>query len=199
MEVNMKQYIITIAREYASGGRIIGKKLADELGIAFYDKEIISLAAKESGISAEYIESTADTRMPFFMYNVYGYNNILPLPEQIYIAESNAVRALADQGSCVFIGRNASLVLAERKNLIKVFIHAPIEKRIETAREIYRDEADNMKAFIIKRDKGREEYSHHFSNNRWRDLRNYHLTVDSSIGFDETADVIKEYVKKFLK
>jgi cytidylate kinase len=195
----MKQYIIAIAREYASGGRIIGKKLAEELGIAFYDKEIISLAAKESGLSEEYIESASDTRTPFFMYNVYGYSNIMPLPEQIYIAESNAVHTLADKGSCVFIGRNAARILTGRENLVKVFVHAPIEKRIETARDLYHDKADNMKAFITKRDKGREEYSRHFSDYRWRDLRNYHLTVDSSIGFDKAADVIKEYVRRFLE
>jgi cytidylate kinase len=194
----MKDYIIAIAREYASGGRIIGKKLADELGIAFYDKEIISLAAKESGFSEDYLESASESRTSFFLYNVYGYTNILPLPEQIYIAESNAVRELAEKGSCVFIGRNAARILAGRENLIKIFIHAPLEKRIDTARNLYGDEAENMKAFVVRRDKGREEYSRHFSDYRWRDLRNYHLSVDSSIGFDKSAEVIKTYVKNFL-
>jgi cytidylate kinase len=144
------------------------------------------------------LESASETRTPFFLYNVYGYSNIMPLPEQIYIAESNAVRELADKGSCVFIGRNAARILSDHENLIKVFIHAPLEKRIETARDVYGDEAENMKSFVVRRDKGREEYSRHFSDYRWRDLRNYHLSIDSSIGFDETADVIKTYVEKFL-
>ncbi|MDR1245592.1 MAG: cytidylate kinase-like family protein, partial [Clostridiales Family XIII bacterium] len=133
-----------------------------------------------------------------FLYNVYGYSNIMPLPEQIYIAESNAVRTLADKGSCVFIGRNAARILSDRENLIKIFIHAPLEKRIEVARDVYHDEADNMKAFVIRRDKGREDYSRHFSDYRWRDLRNYHLCIDSSIGFDATATAIRTYVEKFL-
>jgi cytidylate kinase len=194
----MKTYIIAIAREYASGGRIIGKKLADELGIAFYDKEIISLAAKESGFSEDYLESASESRTPFFLYNVYGYSNIMPLPEQIYFAESNAVRELASKGSCVFIGRNATRILSDYENLIKVFVHAPLEKRIETARDVYGDKSDNMKSFVVRRDKSREEYSRHFSDYRWRDLRNYHLSVDSSIGFDNATAVIKTYVENFL-
>ena len=194
----MDNYIITIAREYASGGRLIGKKLAEELGIEFYDKEIIALAAKESGLTEEYIESADETRSPFFMYNVYGYANVYQVPELIYIAESNVIRSLAEKGSCVFIGRNASRALEDKDNLIKIFIHAPMEYRTKFAIEVYGDDPNNTKNLILRKDKGREEYSRVFSGYKWRDLRNYHLTVDSSIGVDATVDTIKKYIDNYL-
>lgn len=195
----MNNYIITIAREYASGGRLIGKKLAEQLDIAFYDKEIISLAAKESGLAEEYLESTNESRSPFFMYNVYGYANIYQVPELIYIAESNVIRSLAEKGPCVFIGRNAARALEDSENLIKVFIHAPLEYRIKYAKDVYGDNPKNEKGYILGRDKGREEYSRVFSGYKWRDLRNYDITVDSSVGVDATVDAIKTYVQSYIE
>ena len=194
----MDKFIITIAREYASGGRIIGKKLAEELGIAFYDKEIISLAAKESGLTEEYLESTSESRSPFFMYNVYGYANIYQVPELIYIAESNVIRSLAEKGSCVFIGRNAARALEDVDNLIKVFIHAPLDYRMNFAQEVYHENPENSKNYIQQRDKGREEYSRVFSGYKWRDLRNYNVTVDSSVGVDASVATIKTYIKNYI-
>ena len=194
----MDKYYITVAREYGSGGRLIGQKLAEQLGIECYDREIISLVAKESGLHEDYIESVSESYTPFFLYNIYG-NESIPFSNQIYTAESNAILTLAEKGSCIFIGRNASGILKKEENLINIFIHAPIEYRADFAKSNYNEDVEKTIKEMHRIDKGREDYIKRFSGKAWLDIRSYNLSIDSSIGVDATVEVIKSYVEQRLK
>jgi cytidylate kinase len=186
-------------REYASGGALIGKKLAEDIGLNFYDKEAIQIVAKQNGLSAEYVESIGQRR-GFFFYDTYGFTGDLPMPEQIFIAESNAIKELAKTGSSVFVGRNAGYVLRDDENIINIFIHAPIEWRIALAREKYNlKDVSDIRDYIEKQDKSRRYYNRFFTNQKWGKPQDYNLTIDSSIGIEASTEVIREYVEKFLK
>ena len=193
----MDKYSITIAREYGSGGRMIGKKLAEQLGIEFYDREIISMVAKESGLHEDFIESVSESYTPFFLYTVYGPENV-PFTNQIYCAESDAILSLAEKSSGIFIGRNASGILKDQENVVNIFIHAPMEYRIKFAEANYDHKEGNTKKEIERIDKGRDEYIRRFSGKTWLDLRSYNMSIDSSIGVDDTVEVIKAYIKQRL-
>lgn len=194
----MENYYITIAREYGSGGRIIGQKLAEQLGIKFYDREIISMVAKESGLNEDYVESVSESYTPFFLYNIYESESV-PFSNQIYLAESSAIASLADSGPGVFIGRNSSEILKNYKNVINVFIHAPLEYRTAFAVEYYKHPEEHIKKEIQRIDKGRNDYIKRFSGKGWLDIRSYNITVDSSIGIDPSVEVIKTYIDQRLQ
>ncbi|MDR1066918.1 MAG: cytidylate kinase-like family protein [Clostridiales bacterium] len=179
----MSKFIVSISREYGSGGRIIGEQVAKALGAAFYDRELISLAAKESGFSEEFIAEEQESRPSFF--NVVG---IVPPQEQIFIAQSKIIKELAEKESCVIIGRCADYVLRDNPNLISVFIHAPIESRIKAY-------GGNTEDFVRKLDKMRAHYYSYFTQRKWGNSHNYNICVDSRIGVDATAKVVKDYVE----
>ena len=153
----MKNLIITISRQYGSGGRQIGQQLAKELNLPFYDKEIIDLAAKESGLAADFIrgqeqqltQSLLFSIVTNFTSNSGAFNpNMLSLSDQVYLAEAKAIRALADKGSCVMVGRCADWVLEKDYDVLRVFVCAPIEARCKRAVEEYGDSAENIPAFL---------------------------------------------------
>ncbi|MDR1885463.1 MAG: cytidylate kinase-like family protein [Synergistaceae bacterium] len=193
----MEKYSVTIAREYGSGGRIIGKLLAEELGAAFYDRELISLAAEESGLDEDYVRSIEQKKTPGFLYNLYMTGGVLPIHEQVFLAQSNAIRRLAEEGSCVIIGRCADYALEDRPNCIRVFVYAPLEFRLRIARDEYHEDRENLVDFIRKQDKGRASYYNFFTQNKWGRAQNYNLCIDSSIGFEASARVLKKYVEEF--
>ena len=117
--------VITISREYGSGGRAIGERLAKELGVPFYDKELIFMAAKESGLSEEYIKKTEQMKSTSFLYGLYMSAQQLPMNDQIFLVQSKIIRQVAQEGPCVIVGRCADYVLRERKDLLSVFIRWP--------------------------------------------------------------------------
>ena len=123
--------VITISREYGSGGRAIGERLAKELGVPFYDKELIFMAAKESGLSEEYIKKTEQMKSTSFLYGLYMSAQQLPMNDQIFLVQSKIIRQVAQEGPCVIVGRCADYVLRERKDLLSVFIHAPVAFRAD--------------------------------------------------------------------
>lgn len=185
--------IITIGREYGSGGRLIAKQVSEALNIPFYDKELIKMAAKETGLAEEFITQEEHKTRGFFQ-NMYVNSDSLPLADQIFIAESEIIRRIADKGSCVIVGRCAGYVLSERTNRISVFIHAPIEDRIKRAKNEYGVENADSK-FVIKQDKERASYYTHFTGVQWSDLHSYDLTINSHIGLDVAANIIANLVK----
>jgi cytidylate kinase len=195
----MSNYSIAISREYGSGGRIVGKQVADRLGIKFYDKELLSMVAEKSGLSEEFIENAGYKRNPFFHYDLYGVTQERPLAEQVIITETRIIEDLADRDSCVFIGRNASYVLEERKNAISVFVHAPLEWRVNFAETVYDEHFGDMTTFVRKQDKKRAEYNKALSGRKWGVAFDYDLCIDSRIGVDATTEVIIAYVKAFLE
>lgn len=190
--------VITIAREYGSGGRLIGEAVAKNLDIPFYDKELILLAAKKSGLSEDYIRRTEQIKSASFLYSLYMTSQILPMSDQIFLLQSQIIRELAEKGPCVIVGRCADYVLRNMSNCLNIFIHAPIEDRMRRAIEEYGDDHPNMEDYIRKQDKKRASYYNYFSQNKWGNAHNYHLAINSSIGVDETVYLIQDAASVFL-
>ncbi|HOQ24862.1 MAG TPA: cytidylate kinase-like family protein [Bacillota bacterium] len=194
----MGNYIITIAREYGSGGRVIGQQVAEELGIAFYDKKLITLAAKESGFAEDIIERVEQKKELSFFYNLYLTGQEMSLSEQVFLAECNVIRKIAEEHSCVILGRCADYVLQEQKNCLRVFIHAPLALRAKWVREQYKVNRPDLEDYIRKQDKNRAAYYNYFTHNKWGESRNYHLCLDSSIGIAACVRILKDLVEEFI-
>ena len=188
----MKDVIICIGRQYGSGGRFIGKLLAEKLNIPCYDKELIIESSKKSEMSKDVIESN-DEVPNNLMYSVFQNGN--PINQQVFLAQFDAIRALADKGSCVIVGRCADYILEDRENVVSIFITAPIEERVKRATTFYNfDEKKALKA-IKKVDKKRKEYYNFYTNRKWGEASNYDLTLNSKIGVDRCVEVIVKYVE----
>lgn len=197
--------IITISRQYGSGGREIGAKLADKLGVPFYDNELIARAAKESGFAEAAFENAERKATSSLLYslvmgmNAYGNQDVgfthLSLDDQIYLAQSNVIRKIAEEGPCVIVGRCADHILREYKNVVHIFIWAELEYRKKRALEIYQLNSNKPEDEIIKIDKRRANYYNYHANEKWGKVDNYHLSINSnSIGIDNTVDCIAHYL-----
>lgn len=198
--------IITISRQFGSGGREIGEKLAKSLGIPFYDNEIITRAAKESGFAEAAFEKAESRATNSLLYSIamgmnaygsqdMGYTN-LPLDDRIYLAQSNVIRKVAEEGPCVIVGRCADYVLKERNDVINVFIWATLPFRVERAIRI--DKVNPVKAedAVLRMDKRRANYYSYHANDKWGKVYNYHLSIQSDFGgIDKTVEVIKLFVE----
>lgn len=192
--------IITIGREYGSGGRQIGQALANRLGISFYDKEIITLAAKKSGLSDEFIANNEQRVRSGLMYNFAAsasYHNgffaqqYLPLSENIFIAQAQVIRDIAARESAVIVGRCADYILEGRENTINVFIHAPMEARVQRIMALHQlDEAAAMKE-INRSDKERGNHYFRYTDMKWGKAQNYDISVNSALlGVEKTAEML---------
>lgn len=184
------KFVITIGREYGSGGRVIGKAVAERLGVKFYDDEIIQLIAKESGLSVEAVAKLDGTKTSSFLYNVFMSTQSVPLNDEIFLAQSKVIKELADRESCVFVSRCADYVLREYENLFNIFVYAPLKARVERTKSLYRDVADNYESYVKKMDKKRADYYNYFTPNKWGDRSNYHMMIDSSIGIENTVNML---------
>ncbi|WP_290770493.1 AAA family ATPase [Anaerofustis sp.] len=191
----MKKIIVTIGREYGSGGRLIAKKVSELLNIPFYDEELINLIVKETGLAADYIRN-ADTRRPlsFFSDVSFSYDN-LPIEDQLLISENDVIKKVADKGSCVIVGLCADYVLRDYENCIKIFVTAPLEERIERAKNKYNINCKNIEHYILKIDKSRAKYYNYVTDEKWNSMKNYDLIINSSIGLDSSAELIKSLVE----
>ncbi len=183
--------IITIARQHGSSGKEIGRVVAKQLGIPFYYKEMTALAAQESGLDKEFV-SGINKNAPKRLYNLYLNTKVVRLA---MTAQHKIIEKIADNGSCVIVGRAADYVLKDRDNVVRIFIHAPEEYRTARVMEVYGDSEDEAKDNIRRSDKARAAYYHHISGKRWGDERNYDLVLDSSCGVQESADKILEFVE----
>lgn len=202
----MGKTIITISRQYASGGRQVGEKLAKSLNIPLYDKELISLAAKESGFSEKVFEN-ADKQsvnsllysLSTGMYNAIGQfdgANNLPLNDKVFLVQYNVIRNLAQKGSCVIVGRCADYILRDDPDVVHVFIHSDMRSRIRRAVEEYGMPSERAETMIQKGDKRRAAYYDFYTGMKWGRVENYDLTLDSdSIGLDNAAKLIENYVR----
>jgi len=194
----MPNFILAINREYGSGGRLIGRRVAEELGIGFYDKELIALAAEESGMSENVIQANEDTRSSAFAYLTSEGSLALPIPEQVFVAQSNVIRRIAETESAVIIGRCAGYVLKDNPYAIKAFVHAPFDYRVAFAKARYESQAD-MAAYVKRTDRQRKSYYEYYTQEEWGDAEATHLTVNSSIGVEETAQLLIAYYKIFTE
>lgn len=186
--------IITIAREHGSSGKQIGKLVAQKLGIPFYYKEMVALAAHESGLDREFI-SDIHKNAPDALRDLYLSSDAVKCAIK---AQEHIIRKIADNGSCVIVGRAADYVLRDYKNTVRVFVSAPIEYRIKRITEVYGDTMREAKRNIRRSDKARASYYRHISGKHWGSAENYELTVDSSVGLEKAAEIVLDYVSDFI-
>lgn len=207
--------LITISREYGSGGRLVGQLVAKELSYEFYDKEIIDMAAKESGLSADFIAKTEQKISSSWLYNLLvgstyaggvstgktgqaigGQTNTLPLADQVFNAQRKTILSIAKKGPCVIVGRCADYILSSsdevnRKDLLNVFIYGKMEEKIKRIETIYKDTESAAKKKIIQIDKHRANHYNTFTDNVWGDRTNYDLMINTStLGIEEAAKLI---------
>lgn len=178
--------IITIAREHGSSGKQIGKLVSEKLGIPFYYKEMTALAAKESGLDREFI-ADINANSPAILHSLYLSTNVI---QQAVAAQDKVIRMIADQGSCVIVGRAADHVLRDRDNLLKVFVYAPEEFRIGRIVEVYGDTPEMAKKHMRRSDDARASYYKSISGKNWGERHNYDVVVNSSVGLEEAAEII---------
>ena len=208
--------IITISREYGSGGRLIGKVVAESLGYDFYDKEIIDMAAQESGLSPDFIKKTEQNLSSGFLYNLLlgssysgtanGASSIngtqmLPLADQVFNAERKVILDLAKKGNCVIVGRCADYILntsdeIDSKSLLNVFIYGNLEEKLKRIEDLYKEPEQAAKKTIQQIDKRRANHYNTFTEATWGDRKNYDIMINSSTaGIEETARLISEIAK----
>ena len=199
--------VITIGREFGSGGHEIGQKLAERLGIKCYDKELLELAAKESGLCQELFASQDEKPTNSFLYSLVmdtyslGYSNSyvdMPINHKVFLAQFDAIKKLASEGPCVMVGRCADYALAEYKDCFSVFVHADIDWRISRLSQKHNKTAKEAKDMINKTDKSRSSYYNYYTNKKWSAASSYNLCVDSSkLGIDGAAKAIIQTVQIF--
>ena len=197
--------IITIGREYGSAGREIGYKVADELGIKLYDKEMLARAAKESGICEEIFQSHDEKPTNSFLYSLVmdtysmGYSGNtytdMPINHKVFLAQFDAIKKIADEGPCILVGRCADYALESYPNVVSVFIHADLQSRIRRIARLYDLTDAKAKDVIVKTDKKRASYYNYYTNKKWSDAESYELCLTSSeLGIEGTAQAIIDYV-----
>lgn len=193
--------IITISRQYGSGGRFIAKKLAETLGIPYYDNEIITLAAKESGYSEAIFEKAEQLSTHSFLYSLSMFGSAdglygLPLADKVYIAQSDIIKECADKGPCVIVGRCSDYVLKDYDNVINFFIYSDEAHKVERAVKYYGIDEEKASSELKKKDKKRGSYYNYYTSQRWGDVENYHLSINSdAVGIDKTVEILASFVK----
>ena len=197
--------VITIGRQYGSGGREVGRRLASRLEIPYYDKEILSEASKDSGICEELFEDHDEKPTRSFLYSlvtgVQTHGNPstmymdMPLNHRIFLAQFDTIRRLAGNGPCVVVGRCADYVLRDEKNVVNVFLKADMEHRIQRAIE-RGAEPSRAQDIVKRRDKERASYYNYYATTTWGDVNNYDLCLDTGkVGYDGAVDMIIAYIE----
>jgi len=200
--------IITIGRQFGSAGHEIGERLAKDYGIPYYDKELLTRAAKESGFCEEMIKNHDERPTNSFLYNLvmdtysFGYNSSafvdMPISHKVFLTQFDAIKKIADEGPCVIVGRCADYALADYKNAVHVFIHADEEFKVKRVMERFDISEQKAKEMMIKKDKQRQSYYNYYSTKKWGRAESYNLTINSSIlGVDGTVKLIKQFVEDF--
>lgn len=180
-----KHIVIAISREYASGGRYVGRLIADSLGIKFYDKELISLTAKESGLSKKYINDVDEAK------------RTTENDDRIFIAETKVIKKLAKEESCVIVGRCSNYILKDNKDTIKVFLYSDMDSKIKRAVKYYDIPNNKASKIITKVNKERRKHYKYYTNEDLMDINNYDLFINvDTLGVEKTSDYIIDYINK---
>ena len=198
--------VITIGRQFGSGGRKVGKLLAEKLDIPYYDKELLAEAAKDSGICQEIFENHDEkpTRSLLFslvtgmqMHGDPGSMYMdMPLNHKIFLAQFDAIRRIASEGPCVIVGRCADYVLRDKPNAVSVFVKADICQRVERAESLYGVDPAKAEETVRKADKQRASYYNYYATATWGDVNNYDLCVDTGkLGIEGTVELIEQYLR----
>ena len=202
--------IITIGRQYASGGHEIARELSKILGIKMYDKELIDLASEQSGISKEVLKAYDEKPTNSFLYSLslashssldhsFMSAGTMPLIDRVFQAQAEIIRKIADKESCIFVGRCANSILKDYNNVLSVFIHTDINRRIDRVCEFSGCTKAQAADEIRKADKKRANYYNYFSDLKWGNATMYDLCLDSRIGFDNSAQLIKFFAEHHNK
>ena len=196
-----KSLIITIGRQFGSGGHEIGEKLAKKLGIKFYDKELIKLIAKQSGLCEKVLESYDEKPTNSLLYSIVMdiYPSVMytgpTIDQQIYQANYDTIRRLADGEPCVIVGRCADYILRDHPELVSVFVHANSDFRAARIAEEYKLPDAKVRDLLVKTDKKRANYYNFQSEKQWGAASSYNLCIESSeVGIDGAVDLIMDYI-----
>ena len=206
-----KKIIITIARQYGSGGREIGERIAKELGIPLYDKEIINDAAAKGELNTEIIKKADESAANSLLYTLAMGSNVIgttmhfgykmPINDRLFLLQSEVIKDYAAKGSCVVIGRCSDYVLREEKNILRLFIYGDIEHRQKRVAERHPElKSSQVIDTINKTDKRRSSYYNFYTGNKWGKYDNYDIAINSStLGIEGTAQIIVAAVKDLIK
>ncbi|MBE5803849.1 MAG: cytidylate kinase-like family protein [Clostridiales bacterium] len=197
--------VITIGRQFGSGGRQIGRLLSEKLSIPYYDKEILTEAARDSGICEEILEHHDEKPTRSLLFSLVtgaqmhgglaGAYMDMPLNHKVFLAQFDAIRRIASQGSCIIVGRCADYVLRDYPNAVKLFVKAGMEKRMERAVAVHGVEPDKAEEYVRKMDKQRASYYNYFATTTWGDVNNYDLCLDTGkLGIEGSAELILQYI-----
>lgn len=200
--------VITIARQYGSGGHEIGKKLAEKFNIHFYDKELIALSAQKSGMSKEILQQADEKATSSLLYSLvtgnYSFSggvpfvNNKPVNDKLFSIQAEIIREIAEKGPCVIVGRCADDILSERKDVLNIFIYADKTFRLNTIVGRYGVDKSEAAKQLAKQDKQRENYYNFYTDKKWGETENYHLSVNSSaFGIDGSVELISKAVGLF--
>ena len=189
--------VIVISREYGSGGSEIGRRLAEQLGVPYYDKDFVDTAVKDSGLSTDFLEEEEQKFISSLLFNLatggYRHGGDKAMADQVFIAESNALKTVARQGSCVIVGRCADHILKDEFDVFSVFVHAPLKVRVERAVEQCGVAQRRAEATVRERDRARARHYEYYTDKDWGDCNNYHLTVNSAhFGIDGSVELVKQ-------
>lgn len=193
----MSNRIITISREFGSGGRTIGKEVAAKLGIHCYDSELIEKIAQESGLAKEFIAEKGEyASHGGWLANAFSYGssyNGASVQDYLWKVQREIILELAEKESCVIVGRCADYILRDHDNCLKVFIHAASDKRAERIVKIYGETMAAPEKRLQDKDMKRKAYYHFYTNMEWGEIQNYHITLDSGVlGIDKCVDIITD-------
>ena len=200
----MSNYVISISREFGSGGRLIGKRLAAQLGIPCYDRTIIQKTSEKSGLSPDFIARAEERARSRFHLSIAPAgigtpalaHQGVPVSHQAFFAQAEVIRELADEGPCVIVGRCADYALADNPCAVTVFISGYEADRLAYLKDLYNVTEAKAKDIMIKTDKQRASYYNYYANKKWGDARSYDLCINSSVtGIDGAVQIIQDFSK----
>ncbi len=188
----MKNRVITISRQFGSGGRTIGKEVAEKLGIPCYDQELIEKIAEDSGLTAEFVsDHTENTLFSNVLASAFNTYSATAAQDYLWDIQVKIITRLAEQGPCVIVGRCADYILRDKSDLLKVFIHADDESRAHRIVNLYGNKEDSPPKRLAKKDKRRAAYYRFYTDIEWGDVKNYHIALDSGkLGIEKCVDII---------
>ena len=190
--------VITISRQYGSGGREIAQQLAKKLGVPYYDNKLITLAAQQSGFDPALFEHADKNASNSLLFSLSLYSGstgtyTMPLGDKVFLIQSDIIRKVAQEGPCVIVGRCANYVLRKYENCLNVFLHAPLERRVQRAREEYGLTGTKVRDEVQRIDKKRSVYYGNFTGERWGDAANYDLCINTdAVGIEGAAALMAD-------
>jgi len=204
----MNNRVITISRQFGSGGRLIGQKLAEEMDMGYYDKVLLALSAEKSGLSPDFIDRLEEQASSSFLFNLstagqassnFFYQYDVPLNDKAFFAQAAVIKELAEKESCVIVGRCADHILRDRSNCLKVFIFAAKETRMKRLIDEYGMSEKEAKTKLEKLDKGRANYYKHYTGESWGQVENHDLCINTDVSGIEGAVTLIKAMMKMVK